>query len=151
MMKILILKSAKLKLIPIMFSKSLFLDLDWLPCFVYFTCIYVTTSAMLRLSNDVHLNPGPYFQNSFLNFMSWNVNSLAEDNFNRVRHIEAHNSIFNYDLISICETSLNDSVELLLTLLSEYTFVPSNNPANTRHGRVGLFYKNSLPVRYSEK
>ena len=40
--------------------------------------------------------------------MSWNVKSFAKDNFNRVRHIEAHNSIFNYDLISICETSLND-------------------------------------------
>jgi hypothetical protein len=39
--------------------------------------------------------------------MSWNVISLAKDNFQRVRLIEAHNSIFNYDLISICETSLN--------------------------------------------
>ena len=91
-------------------------------------------------SNDVHLNPGTHYQNSFLNFMSWNVN------FNRVRHIEAHNPIFNYDLISICETSLNDSVELPETLLNEYTFVPANNPANTRHDGVGLFYKNSLPV-----
>ena len=101
---------------------------------------------LVRLSNDVHLNPGPHFQNSFLNFMSWNVNSLTKDNFNRVRHIEAHNSIFNYDLISICETSLNDSVELPVTLLNEYTVMPANNPANTRHGGVGLFYKNSLPV-----
>ena len=58
---------------------------------------------LVRLSNDVHLNLGHHFQNSFFNFMSWNVNSLAEDNFNRFRHIEAHNSIFNYDLISICE------------------------------------------------
>ena len=75
--------------------------------------------------------------------MNWNLNSLAKDNFQRV---EAHNSIFNYDFISICETSLNDSVELPETLLSEYIFVPANNPANTRHGGVGLFYKNSLPV-----
>ena len=67
--------------------------------------------------------------------MSWNVNSLAKDNFQRVRLIEAHNSIFNYDLISICDT-----------LLSDYTFVPANNPANSRNGGVGLFYKNSLPV-----
>ena len=42
--------------------------------------------------------------------MSWNVNSIAKDNVQRVRLIDAHNSIFNYDLISICETSLNDSV-----------------------------------------
>ena len=32
------------------------------------------------------------------------------------------------------------------TLLDEYTFVPINNPANTRRGGVGLFCKNSLPV-----
>ena len=59
---------------------------------------------------------------------------------------KAHNSIFNYDLISICETSLNDSVELPDTLLNDYTFVPANNPANIRNDGVGLFFKNSLPV-----
>ena len=31
-------------------------------------------------------------------------------------------------------------------LLNDYTFVTDNNPADTRHGGVGLFYKNSLPV-----
>ena len=71
--------------------------------------------------------------------MSWNVNSLAKDNFQRSRLIEAHNSIFKYDLISICETSLNNSVELPETLLNDYTFVTANNPAVTRHGGVGLF------------
>ena len=44
--------------------------------------------------------------------MSWNLNSLAKDNFKRVSLIEAHNSLFNYDMISICETSLNDTVEI---------------------------------------
>ena len=78
--------------------------------------------------------------------MSWNLNSLAKDNFHRVRLIEAHNSCFNYDLISICETSLNESVKLPETLLDEYTFVPVNNPTNTRRGGVGLFYENSLPL-----
>ena len=78
--------------------------------------------------------------------MSWNLNSLAKNNFQRVRLIEAHNSRFNYDLISICETSLNDSVELPENLLNDYTFVPANNPVNTRNGGVCLFYKNSLPV-----
>ena len=102
---------------------------------------------LIIISNDIHLNPGPhYYQNNFLNFMSWNLNSLAKESFQRVRLIEAHNSIFNYDLISICETSLNDSIELPETLLNDYTFVSANNPANTRHGGVGLFYKNSLPV-----
>ena len=101
---------------------------------------------LILLSNDVHLNPGPPFPNNFFNFMSWNLNSLAKDNFHRISLIEAHNSLFNYDLISICETSLNDSVELPEPLLNDYTFVHANNPANTRRGGVGLFYKNSFPV-----
>ena len=103
-------------------------------------------TILILLSNDIHLNPGPHFQNNFLNFMSWNLNSLAKDNFQRIRLIEAHNALFKYDLISICETSLNDSVELPETLINDYTFVPANNPANVRHGGVGLFFKNSLPV-----
>ena len=101
---------------------------------------------LIILSNDIHLNPGAQYQNNFFTFMSWNVNSLAKEEFQRVRLIEAHNSIFSYDMISICETSLNDSVVLPGSLLNLYTFVPANNPANTRHGGVGLFYKNSLPV-----
>ena len=62
------------------------------------------------------------------------------DNFQRIRLIKAHNSSFKYDLISICETSLPQ------TLLNDYSFVPANNPVDSRHGAVGLFYKNSLPV-----
>ena len=80
--------------------------------------------------------------------MSWNVNSTAKDDFQRVHLIEAHNSIFNYDLISICETSLNDTIRLPDILLNDYTFVHSNNPTNTRHGGVGLFYKKSLPIKF---
>ena len=66
--------------------------------------------------------------------MTWNVNSLANDNFQRVRLIEAHNT-----MISICETSLNHSVELPETLLNDYTFVSANHPAYTRRGGVGFF------------
>ena len=38
--------------------------------------------------------------------MNWNLNSLAKNDFERVRSIEAHNSIFKHDLISICKNSL---------------------------------------------
>ena len=68
--------------------------------------------------------------------MSWNVNSIAKDNFQRVRLLEAHNSIFDYDLISICETSLNDTIKLPDILLNDYTFVHSKDLTNTRHGGV---------------
>ena len=109
---------------------------------------YWLSMLLILMSNDIHLNPGPqpHFQNNFFNFMNWNLNSLTKDNFHRVHLIEAHNSIFNYDLISVCETNLNDSVELPETLLNDYTFVPANHPSNSKHGGAGLFYKDSLPV-----
>ena len=101
-------------------------------------CHSLKPIILILLSNDIQLNPGPHFQNNFFNFMSWNVNSLAKDNFQRTRLIEAHNTLFNYDLISICETSLNDSVDLPETLINDYTFVSANNQANVRHGGVGF-------------
>ena len=83
----------------------------------------------------------------------WNCNSLAKEDFHRLRLIEAQNSIFNYDLISLCETRLNDQVSLpdpQEYVNNEYTFIPANKPNNTRHGGVGLFYKNSLPLKVSD-
>ena len=102
--------------------------------------------VLILLSNDIEFNPGPLFQNSFFTFMSWNLNSLAKNDFQRISLIEAHNSVYNYDLISLCETSLNDNVELPESLLEDYTFEPANHPSNTRRGGVGLLYKTSLPV-----
>ena len=76
-----------------------------------FTPTLWVTIVRTILSNDIETNPGD-FKNSFFNFCAWNLNSLAKDNFNRVQLFEAQNSIFNYDLISLCETSINDSFEL---------------------------------------
>ena len=99
----------------------------------------------ILLSPDIEKNPGD-FTDSFFSFANWNINSLAKDNFQRVQLLEAHNSIYSYDLISLTEVALNDSVEIPHVLLENYTFVSKNNVANTRHGGVGIFYKNSLPL-----
>ena len=103
---------------------------------------------LIILSHDVHENPGPIgHQNSYFNFMNWNLNSLAKNDFSRVQLIEAHNSLFNYDIISLCETSLNETNSSLVPDLEDYTFVPANHPDNVSHGGVGLYHKNSLPVK----
>ena len=98
------------------------------------------------MSNDIEKNPGPRYRQNFFNFMNWNLNSLATNNFGRIQLIEAHNSIYNYDLISICETSLTDSLTPLVPEIEGYTFEPANHPANVSHGGEGLFYKNFLPI-----
>ena len=94
---------------------------------------------LIVISNDIHLNPGPHYQSNFFNVMSWNLNSLAKDNIHRFRLIEAHNSIFNYDMISFCETSLNDSVELPETLFNDYIFVSANNQTKSYLMTTHLF------------
>ena len=102
---------------------------------------------LILLSNDIELNPGPLYHENFFTFMNWNLNSIVKNNFERINLIEAHNSLFNYDIISLCETSLNDTVEIPDPLLKDYTFISANHPDNVSHGGVGLFYKNSLPIK----
>ena len=97
-------------------------------------------------SNDVEKNPGDFINKCFT-FCNWNINSLAKDSFYRIQLLEAHNSLHSYDLISICETSLNDTVEIPDKMLENYNFVACNNPNNVKHGGVGLFYKDSLSIK----
>ena len=100
------------------------------------------STLLILISNDIEQNPGPGYHNNFFNFMNWNLNSLATNDFARVQLIEAHNSLHNYDLISICENSVTDSLASDVPQLQGYTFEPANHV--THGGVVGLFYKNSL-------
>ena len=81
-------------------------------CYTYLKCIsFWLPIFFILIYNDINLNPGPQNKKDCLNFMSWNLNSLAKDNFQRIDLIQAHNVSYSYDLISITETSLNNSVE----------------------------------------
>ena len=63
---------------------------------------------------------------NYFTFLNWNLNSLAKENFDRAQLLEAHNSIYDYDLISICETSLDDTIEVPIELIKDYKFVQCN-------------------------
>ena len=106
----------------------------------------------LTLSLDIHPNPGPgqsnnNFSRGFLSFCNWNLNTLSKDDFYRISLLEAHNTIYNYDIISLCETSLNDSVQVAENVLPGYKFHACNHPDGDRSGGVGIFYKETLPLR----
>ena len=108
----------------------------WIPCF------------LIIISNDVHVNPGPNnINNNIFSFCNWNCNSLAKDNFNRVDLLKVQASIYNYDIIGLCETLLNDNVEIPESLIEGYNFEPLNHSSGTKRGGVGIFYKNSLPLK----
>ncbi len=103
------------------------------------------------LSGDVHPNPGPLvtdeFSTGFLSFCNWNLNSLASNDFARITLLNAENTIHKYDIISLCETSLNEATTVSPNAIPGYSFHPLNHPSGERHGGVGIFYKESLPLR----
>ena len=108
-------------------------------------------SLLLMLSSDVHPNPGPQldqkFSSGFLSFCNWNLNTLSKDDFYRISLLEAHNTIFNYDIISLCETSLSDEIKVPENAIPGYIYHPLNNPDGSKNGGVGIFYKDSLPLK----
>ena len=68
-------------------------------------------------SNDVHINPGPEHvtnnsSSGHLSFCNWNLNTFSKDDFYRITLLQAHNTEHNYDIISLCETSLNDTIQV---------------------------------------
>ena len=102
---------------------------------------------LILMANDIQLNPGPRgYHENFFSFMNWNLNSLPKNDFERIKLIEAHNSNFNYDIISLCETSLRESTDIPDPLMDGYTFYPANHPEDSARGGVGLLYKDTLPL-----
>ena len=111
------------------------------------TCFTLHTQWLvfrtLLLSGDVETNPGP----ETLDFCTWNLNSITVHDFLRVSLIEAYNSVYNYDLIGIVETHLDNTVDKDKLAINGYTFVNDNHPQNLKRGGVGLYIKDSLPSK----
>ena len=125
--------------------------------FIYITKVLISGLSYLHstiwlpflliiLSNDIELNPGPPIQTGGFNFAHWNINSLGKDEFSRVNLLQAQNAIHNYDIISLCETSLNDEAQIPNPLMEGYEFKHLNHPSGDKRGGVGIFYKETLPL-----
>ena len=103
----------------------------------------------LILCPDIHPNPGPTHSNIvteiFLSFGNWNLNTLCKKDFSRITLLEAHNTEYNYDIISLCETSLDTTIKV--PDMPGYKFHSCNHPDGNRSGGVGIFYKESLPLK----
>ena len=102
-------------------------------CSQYQISAFWLFALLILLSYDIHPNPGPQhvsseFSNGFLSFCNWNLNTLSINNFSRVSLLEAHNTIFKYDIISLCETSLNNDTSVPEGILPGYQYHPLNHP-----------------------
>lgn len=97
---------------------------------------------IIMLCGDVESNPGP----DTFNFCCWNLNSITSYDFLRLSLLEAYNSIYKYDLISVVETHLDDSDDESRLQLDGYSFIKSNHPLNVKRGGVALYVKDSIPM-----
>ena len=117
-----------------------------MPNFVFIIPIWLSSLVLIH-SNDVHVNPGPNNFNKVFSFCNWDCNSIVKNNFNRIDLLKVQASIYNYDVMSLCETSLNDDVEFPESLIDGYNFVALNHPTGNKRGGVGIFYKENLPLK----
>ena len=107
-------------------------------------------SFLLILSNDVELNPGPKNDNSKRNFSiaHWNLNSIAAQNFVKLREFEACNTLA-IQAASMSETWLDcttstDSNDLSL---KGYNLHRVDDPDNVKGGAC-VYYKETLVVQF---
>ena len=120
-----------------MFSESLFL---FIPCA---TLWYY--QLVLSLSSDISENPGPSYPLqtsidpiSYFSFCNWILNTLCKEDFSRINLLNAHNSIYEYDIISLCETSLGIDEHVPENSLPGYLYHPCNHPSGEK--KVLVFF-----------
>ena len=80
-----------------------------------------------------------------LSFCNWNLNTLCKDDFTRITLLEAHNAEYIYDIIPLCETSLDDNVQV--PEMPGYKFYSCNHPDGNRSGGVGVFLRNHYHLK----
>ena len=115
----------------------------------YYLIITDIVQTLLILSGNVLKNPGPTDCN--LKFLHWNLDSLTARNNLKIFLIEAYNSVFNYDLIAISDTRLDQSItneDIEIKRFSCET-LRSDHPGDTRNpGGVCLYYKENIPIKH---
>ena len=108
----------------------------------------IIKSNLVRFGN-AYENPGPNDCN--LKFFHWNLDSLTARNNTKVSLIEAYNSVFNYDLIAVSDTRLNqsiDSEDMRIEGFSNKVFC-NNHPSNSRvPGGVCIYHKENVPIKF---
>ena len=106
----------------------------------------------LKLSGDVHPNPGPCHGNTF-KFCYWNLDSIAVNDFIKIPLIEVYNSVYNYDMIALSETYLDSSIpnESVSPMGFSKDIYRSDHPNDVKRGGVCLYFKDSLAIKQRKR
>ena len=107
----------------------------------------IIKSNLVR-SGNVHENPGPNDCN--LKFFHLTLDSLTARNNTKISLIEAYNSVFNYHLIAVSDTRLNQSIDCEDIRIEGFSneIFRSDHPSNSRvSGGVCIYYKENVPIK----
>ena len=105
---------------------------------------------LLILSDSVDINPGPInLNNQKLSFAVWKLDSIPARNFNRLPQIECFQSVYNFDIFGVCESSLTNQIPNEDIKLSGFSPLPFRfgKQDNVHNGGVCLYYKENLPIK----
>ena len=102
----------------------------------FFTGKFIKVQFLL--SGNVHPTPGPV-DDSF-RLRCWDLNRVCALNKIRIPLTEAYNSIFHYDVITLSETYVNESIKDEDIWIDDYSteVFRSNHPSGKK--RVGVVY-----------
>ena len=105
--------------------------------------------VLLVISGSVEVNPGPgQRKESNLSFTTWNLDSLPAREYARIPLIEAFQASYGFDMLGICESSLNKDILNDNIFIDGFSADPfrSDKPAQIRNGGVCLYFKEGLPI-----
>ena len=103
---------------------------------------------LLLLSGDIHLNLGPQNENQF-KFFHWNLNSICARSAIKIPLIEAYNSVHYFDMITISESMLDQSISddsIFIEGFSREIYC-SDHPSNSKTGGVCAYFREGLPIK----
>ena len=103
------------------------------------------------MHGDIEVNPGPKKNcSTSFSFCHWNLNSLIAHNYAKLSSLQAYNSVYKHDVICLSETYLDNSVPSDESDLNfpGYKLVRADYPGNVKSGRVCIYFKESLSIRF---
>ena len=113
--------------------------------------IFVFILLMLLVCGNIELILGARKCDSCYNLSicHWNLNSTAAHNFEKVKLLEAYNTVNKFDTICLSETCLDASVlsDNDNLVIKVYELARDDHPDNSKRGGVCAYVRESFQVR----
>ena len=118
--------------------RSLFYSFYFINAISYIHHVWLYSLA-IKCGGDIEGNPGPKPNScEYLSICHWNLNIVSAHNFIKLFLLRAYICINKIDIICFSKTYL------------ETNLVRTDNPTNTKRGRICIYYHNSFPFKVTD-